>query len=116
MAQANTASYQETINQTTMETLKELDISPEQWAAINQELPIESHKKNIARGTKKYVRKTVAAAKRKKQGQQSGQPQASKPRPESVTAARKKIDTGGQLSGQEELDVLAAVLGQDFMK
>jgi hypothetical protein len=81
---------------------------------MNQELPVESHKKNIARGTKKFVRKTVAAAKRKKQGQQPQQGQAVKPKPEAVNTAREKVSTGGQLSSAEELDVLAAVLGDNF--
>ena len=114
IAQTNNTSYQQAINDATSETLKELGISPEEWQAINQELPVESHKKNIARGTQKYVKKTVAAAKRKKQGKQAQQPQASKPRPEAVSTARQKLDEGGRLSESDELAVLGAVLGSDF--
>jgi membrane-bound lytic murein transglycosylase MltF len=115
MAQANNASYQQAINDATGEALKELGIPPEEWASINQSLPLEEQKKAVVRGTKKYVRKVAAAAKRKKAGAQSakGQPQASKP--EAVNTAREKVSTGGQLSSAEELDVLAAVLGDDFL-
>ena len=92
----NRAALQKTLNESTLEALKELGISQEEWQGIVQNLPPEEQNRAIDRGTKKYVRKAAA----------------SKPKP--IVSAKDKVNQGGRLSSDEELEVLTAVLGEDF--